>query len=240
MAIRQGLFDTFNSPVSVYANDPDQDVCLSFFLLEHPYIVSGGINPLVNQLVTMEDYLDTTAGSYAFPHDLASFAKVLWVFEPYTDFRANGGIERKIAKEYDSVISEVGSRIMRFITNTAEAVVLDVDYTVIDGGKEYEIVEEVGQHARIGMFANGIKAFVSVKRGKKKGVHYYSIGRSSPFIPFDIPAILEALNKAEGIEANDPDRWGGSNTIGGSPRKKGSRLTPAKVKKIINEVLKRR
>ncbi len=37
----------------------------------------------------------------------------------------------------------------------------------------------------------------------------------SPFIPFDVPAILHALNTAEGSAT---DHWGGGNTLGGSPR----------------------
>jgi len=238
MAMRQGLFEAFNSPTYIYMNDPDQDVCMSVFLLENSYMVMGGnINPLILQLVNMEDCLDTTAGSYTFHNDPLSLARVMWVFEPYTIFRSNGGIERKIAKEYDGVITDVGSRIMQFISGSAQAMKLDTDYTVIGGGKEYEIIDEVGQHARIGMFAKGIKAFVAVKPGKEKGVYRYSIGRFSHFIPFDVPAILEALNKAENIGPRDTDRWGGANTIGGSPRIRGSRLHWRKVKKIIDRII---
>jgi hypothetical protein len=238
IAIRQGLFETINSPTYIYVNDPDQDVCLSIFLLEHSYVaVSDNINSLVDRLVEMEDFLDTTGGSYPFRGDVLSFAKVMWVFDPYTTFRANGGIERKIAEEYDSVITEVGARIMKFVAGLADVAVLDVDYTLIGGGKDYEMVEEIGPHARIGMFAKGIEAFVCVKKCKEKDVYYYSIGRASPYIPFDVPAILEALNKAENIQPEDTDRWGGGNTIGGSPRKKGSRLPPGEVKRIIDEVI---
>ncbi len=243
MVLRQGLLETFKPgngalPVRVYMNDPDQDVALAVFLLEHPFMVMSTMNPLVNQLVAMEDMLDTTAAAYAFPADLPSLAKVMWVFEPYDVFRANGGIARQRADEYDGIITDVGGRIMRFLTGSAQSVALDTNYEVIEGGKGYKIVVETGRHARVGMFASGIRAFVTIL-SSSAGVYRYTVGRVSQFVPFDVPAILEALNVAEMIPPGETDRWGGGNTIGGSPRKKGSNLTPNDVKRVIDEVLSR-
>jgi hypothetical protein len=49
---------------------------------------------------------------------------------------------------------------------------------------------------------------------------------------------LEQLNQAEGL-GGALDRWGGGDTIGGSPRVKGSALAPAEVEKLINAELAR-
>jgi len=48
--------------------------------------------------------------------------------------------------------------------------------------------------------------------------------------------IFSALNRAEKTTA-DQDQWGGSDTIGGSPRLCGSRFTPREVERIIEEVM---
>ena len=51
------------------------------------------------------------------------------------------------------------------------------------------------------------------------------------------PDFSLALNKAEGLFTQE-NRWGGSSIIGGSPRKTGSRLSPKKLEKVINDCIK--
>ena len=41
------------------------------------------------------------------------------------------------------------------------------------------------------------------------------------------------LNEAEGVLANDTDRWGGSDNVIGSPRSGGSQLKPEEVLAIV-------
>jgi hypothetical protein len=60
----------------------------------------------------------------------------------------------------------------------------------------------------------------------------YTVGRVSQFIPFDVPRVLAALSAVEGAT------WGGGNTIGGSPRAGGSKLSPKGVEVIISGLLK--
>ena len=238
LAIRQGLFSTFHTEegptAKIYVNDCDEDICLSVFLLRFGHLVEKTMNPSVNQLVTMEDFLDTTAGAYAFPKDLPSLEKLMWVFEPYHIFRASGRLDQHIKEEFYSVIADVGLRIMAFITGNSGKVTLDTRYETLETYSGWSMVKEVGRNARIGMFDDRIKAFVSVRQ-RPDGRYIYTIGRISQYIPFDVPTILDALNKVEGKETIDD--WGGSNTIGGSPRANGSRLTPEEVAKIINDVL---
>lgn len=236
MDLRQGLFDLFRDDdgprADVYVNDCDEDVCLSWFLLKHHTLATQSINPLLNRLVHMEDALDTTAGAYPFPKDAVVLREMAWVFEPYRQFRLSGGLGRREANQFTSVITDVEHRILSHITGRGEELPLDLRYDVVGGGKGWSLVEEHGSMARTGMFADGIRAFVSV-RDHGDGRYTYTVGRMSHFIDFPIVDLLAALDKAEGGE----DHWGGGNTIGGSPRVTGSRLTPEQVTAIIEDVL---
>lgn len=238
LAIRQGLFETFKkdggNEARIFTNDCDEDVCLSVFLLRYAHLVEGTMNPAINRLVMMEDLLDTTSGAYAFPKDLPSFQKLMWVFEPYHIFRASGRLDRRVKEEFRSVISDVGMRVMAFITGNSLSVELDTRYEKLEQYHGWQMVKEIGLHARTGMFDDKIKAFVAV-RERPDGRYIYTVGRVSQYIPFDVPEILRALNKAEGRDTLN--NWGGGNTIGGSPRMSGSRLKPQEVAAIINEVL---
>lgn len=242
MAMRQGLFDTFRDAVSrpraeVWVNDCDEDICTAFFLLSNSALATATMNPLLNRLVSMEDALDTTAGAYPYPADLPVLQELAWVFEPYRRFRLSGQLERRDRDAFVGVISDVGSRIMRHITGSGDAIPLDLRFDVIRSGDGWSIVREIGAHARTAMFARGIRAFVST-RPREDGHSTYTIGRMSPFVRFDIPQIIEALNMAEGITG--PDRWGGANTIGGSPRIAGSRLTTSEVVEVVESVVRQR
>jgi hypothetical protein len=85
------------------------------------------------------------------------------------------------------------------------------------------------------MIADGIRAYVSV-RPIADSAWSYSIGRVSPFVAFDVLAILRELNAAEDAERGT---WGGGNLVGGSPRLRGSVLPPPEVTRIVNRVVGR-
>ena len=95
LAVRQGFYRRFRDGdgprAAVYANDCDEDVCMSWFLLKHHALSAQILNPLLNRLVHMVDLLDTTAGAYPFPEDLPALHGLAWVFEPYRRFRLAGG-----------------------------------------------------------------------------------------------------------------------------------------------------
>lgn len=239
MAIRQGLFVRFRNEhgpiVLADLNDCDEDVCLSWFLLKYGYLVEHAMNPALNRLVHMEDMLDATAGAYPYPADLPMLQKLAWVFDPYRRARLSGEIDRKDEQVFVGVVTDVEHRIMRHITDGGESINLDTCYEVIGGDRGWSMVREVGAHARTGMFSDGIHAFVAARQ-RPSGAWTYTIGRMSPFIPFNVPEILQALNFAEGIQ-HRADQWGGGDTIGGSPRVAGSSLSPDEVRRIVNEHL---
>lgn len=245
LAIREGLFSVFrknNEPTAyVYVNDCDEDVCLSWWLINNHYLVQNTINPLINKLVCMEDFLDCTSGSYPVCMDLPFLAEMGWIFEPYRMFRASGGLRRKNQYEYLQVIESVCSRITAYVMGHGQRIQLDCKYTVLETNKGWSMVSETGAHARSALFANGIKAFVSVSEplGDKRT---YTVCKLSQFISgFDVPSILEALNFAErqkrGVNSLNGDVWGGGDIVGGSPRVSGSVLTPSEVSGVVKEVL---
>ena len=239
MAIRQGMFhkfrDTFGPRLNVFVNDCDEDVCTSWFLLKNHHMVAGTMNPLINRLVAMEDALDSTAGAYPFPTDLPALQELAWVFEPYRHFRLNGGLDKRDSNTFRSIIVDVELRIMKHVTGRGNSMFLDTRYDIIGGGNGWSMVREIGAHARTAMFGDGIKAYVSV-RERKDNRWTYTLGKLSPFIPFDLIKLTEVFNQ-EDMAVTDTDKWGGGNNIMGSPRVGGSSLDPEMLSQLIKESL---
>ena len=238
MAIRQGLFHRFRDSegprMIVPVNDCDQDVCLSWFLLKHHYLVEQTMNPALNRLVSMEDALDTTAGAYPFPPDLPALQELAWVFEPYTQFRLTGGLARRDLEAFASIVSDIELRIMAHVTGRGKSIALSTEYERVGGGKGWSMLREIGAQARTAMFADGVRAFVSVRQ-RGDGVYDYVYGRMSVFIPFGITRIFERANEIEGLAAA-ADRHGGNDIIGGSPRIAGSKIPPREMERLVDEV----
>ena len=239
MAIRQGLFDCFRDKngvrADVYVNDCDEDVCTAWFLLKHPHLVIGSTHTLLNRLVSMEDALDTTAGAYPYPKDLPALRELAWVFEPYRRIRLNGDLERKDAKLFEGVVTDVEHRISAHIVGKGSEIPVDMRYERIGGGNGWTMIREIGAQGRTGAFADGIRAYVAV-RERPSGGYAYTVGRMSPFIPFDVPKILQRLSD---FEDQMTEQWGGGDMIGGSPRVAGTKLLPKEVERIVNEVIDR-
>lgn len=232
LALRLGLIQTLKGKtVHVYVNDCDQDVCLSIFLLKNSHLTKGS-NPLLNRLVNMADYMDAFSGMYPFPDDLVSLKQMMWVFQPYTTFRANGGTARKNKAEYEQVIEAVGNRALAYVMGKAETIELDTRYETLSSGHGWIMVREIGEHARVALLADGHTAFVSVQELPEKGRYRCTLCRL-PYADFPLPSILFRLNEIE----NDPhDQWGGSDDVAGSPRLKGTRQTPQEIEAVVREL----
>ena len=243
LAVRQGLFRRFRDAAGpravVFANDCDEDVCTAWFVLKNHALTGQVTNPMLNRLVYMVDLLDTTAGAYPFPEDLPSLRVLAWVFEPYRRFRLSGGLGRRSADEFMSIVTDVEHRIGAHVAGHGRELDIDTRYEVTSQERGWVAVREVGAQARIGMFSDGIRAFLSsMQLGNGRWTHV--VGRMSVYEhAFRIPEILEACNVAEDSVAErlSGDCWGGGDTIGGSPRIGGSALDPVAVIGIIRGVL---
>jgi hypothetical protein len=239
LAIRLGLFQSFRDAqgphAEVYVNDCDEDVALAWFLLKYGTLAEQVFAPVLNRLVFMVDVLDVTAGAYPFPADLEGLQELAWIYEPYRRFRLSGELDHRDPQAYTAILGAVEERLVRYLSGRGERLALDTRYQVIGGGQRWAMVEELGAQARTGMLADGIRAYVTVRR-RPSGTYTYTIGRMSAFVPFDVRALLAALNIAEGI-SKGADRWGGSEFVGGSPRLAGSSLSPETVAYVINTTL---
>lgn len=245
LAIRMGLFDRFRDEegplVHAFVNDCDEDVCTSWALLSRPDLCQYTTNPLLNRLVGIEDLLDTTSGMYPVHKDAPILREAAWVFEPYRQFRLSGGLDKRDARAFESVITDVVGRIHLYLTGRGKSLPLDTRYDRIGGGTGWTAVREVGPQARVGMFSDGIRAFVSV-RERGNGRYTYTIGRASLFTAPDLLELCKELQALEHLtmpsSAYSGDRWGGGATIMGSPRVHGSVIKPEEVFEVVESLCK--
>jgi hypothetical protein len=240
VAISLGLFDSFREAgqprANIFVNDCDQDVCLSYWLLsEAERVRQLRIEMDIAKLIISEDFLDATAGAIPVDPSRPIMRKQAWVFEPYDQARASGRLSEMSGEAMHELIADTCDRITLLSEGKGEERDVVGEYDEFGGGPGWTLIAEHGAYARTKLFADGIRAFVAV-RGLQEGRFTYSVGRMSPFINFPIAEIFERLNEAEGL-TNSQDRWGGSDTIGGSPRRVGSQLSPTDVERIVNEVI---
>ena len=237
-AIILGLYDLFQGErgprATLWVNDCDQDVCLATWVLFNPRRAGA---PWVRTLAYVEDLLDMSAGGFPMPDERDLLGEVRWIFEPYTGNRTRLG--ELDADGMHAIIQEVHTRIERFLDGESKIIPLLGDYREIGGGEGWVMVDIDHQHARQKMVEADIMAAVELF-GQTDGRYYYSIWRRSEYIVwFPVKDILEALNEAEGFQAEDIAGWGGSENVGGSPRGRGSTMPPQDVERVVNDVVAR-
>jgi len=237
-AVVLGFYDLFRRDgertATLYANDCDQDVCLASWILMNP---DRATEPLVRVISQIVDLLDMSAGVWPMPHERDRLGEIRWVFDPYLRARPNlAGMSGETMRE---VIRDVHHRLDQFVIGRAEVLPLIGRYTQIGGGDGWILAEITHQTARERMVAAGIRAAVEVF-GRSGDRYLYSLWRRSEYVVgFPVRAILAALNEAEGFQPVDPTGWGGADSVGGSPRGRGSALTPSQVQGVVNAVLSR-
>lgn len=239
IAIRQGLFKRFNRngipTVISCLRDCDQDVGLSYTLLKYGSNESFINNKMIYKLVYFEDIIDTTAGAYPFPKDLFRMQQIAWIFEPYTDFCTSGEHDKKDMQAFKQVIYRIEKRILLFAKERGSAIPLDPRYTPVAANHDWVVAHWTGAHPRTGIFADGYQVY-AIFREMPNGRYKWSIGRMSIFIPFDTNLFMKRLNAIDDII--DPnDRWGGGNTVFGSPLVHGSAIGPDQMAKLMQGVL---
>lgn len=232
--VKMGIFDSFRDEAgeetaTLYCNDCDQDVALATYILLHPEDVD---RPKLRELVRVEDLMDMSGGLYPTRKRLHLMKELNWIMRPYTQARVSGKLHELDAAGMERIVKEMHRRIRLSLYNGAKEVDVDMSFEVLAEHSGWTMVREIGEAARVGMAARKIKAFVSLI-SESEGRFHYAIGRLSQFIPFPLFKLYEALNKAEGIGPAAPHRWGGSDTIGGSPREVGSILNPEQVQEVV-------
>ena len=211
-------------------NDADEDICATIYVFRNLEMVQNHTNPIFNKFLEYVNLMDVTAGTYPFPKHSKLLRELAWVFEPYRNARLNGLLNKKDPSILLGIIDDVCLRIDAYVNGDGKELPLDTRYAVLERYPNWSMVQEIGLHARTGMFSDGIRTYLSVSE-RPNGRYNYVIGTPA-FSTFDLSKIFKALNKAEGCET---DCWGGSDTIGGSPRVGGSGLLPSEVAAIINK-----
>jgi hypothetical protein len=238
--IKLGLFDTFRRDgipeAHIYVNDPDEDACLAWWLLKNNERVRNFSDLRINRLVYCEDRLDCTAGAYPFG-DTSMRRKIAWIFQPYHEARFNGGVARMEGAEMRGIFESVEARISSHVSGDDSELKLEGNYERIGGGSGWTFTKETGSASRMAMYNDGITAFAALVAGKPDGSFIYTLGRRSVWTQFNLQELYSVLNEAEPDIVNDGNKWGGSDTIGGSPRETGSRLSPSRLQEIINSTL---
>jgi hypothetical protein len=217
-----------------YVNDCDQDVCLSTWLLKNRnFFEDTRSEPLISRLCWAVDMLDTFAGAYPLNPADELYEQICWVFADYTTARQNGTLSSLDAQGMLNIIESVHSRIDRYRIGKAERRKADTRYQVLGRNKDCALVVEEGIDARTAMRRDGINGFLSLR--EHNGKRILSVGKLQPMSPFPVLEILDAFNRAEGIGPTDIDRYGGSDSIGGSPRKRGCSLDNNQLLEIVTK-----
>ncbi len=238
-AVLLGFYDLFRKDgvrtATLYANDCDQDVCLATWVLMNP---DRAAEPLVRMISQIVDVLDMSAGVYPLPHERDRLGEVRWVFDPY--LRARPSLPSMSGDVMREVIRDVHHRLDQFVIGRAEIMPITGQYTAIGGGDGWLFAEVTHQTARERMVAAGVRAAVELF-GRHGDRYLYTVWRRSEYVVgFPVKDILAALNVEEGFQPVDPTGWGGADSVGGSPRGRGSALTPAQVEAIVNRVVSQR
>lgn len=237
LEIKLGLFDTFRKDgfpeAHIYVNDPDEDTSLAWWLLKNNDRVRKYSDPRINRLVYCEDRLDCTAGAYPFG-DTSMRRKMAWIFQPYHEARFSGSVAQMEEEEMRKIIESVEERIDRYFLDKSGELSLKGDYETIGGGSGWTFTKETGPASRMAMYNDGITAFAALVVEKSDGSFVYTLGRRSVWTPFNLQKLYARLNEEESHIVTDSNRWGGSDTVGGSPRVTGSRLSPERLQKIVN------
>lgn len=240
MQINLGLFKAFkenNIPTAnVYVNDCDEDTCLAWWLLKHHEQVINHASPSINRLVRCEDLLDTTAGSYPLG-DTEFRRRMAWVFEPYNKARFEGRLFGMTASGMQSIFDSVEYRINQHVLNGGEEMSLEGQYEKIGGGHGWVMTKETGPASRMAMYNDGIDAFIAYL-GENEGLHRYVAGRKEVWIPFPLDSFVSAFNIIDKEIVTKTNKWGGTNTIIGSPRATGSTQDPQTLQSNTNNILK--
>lgn len=229
-AAKMGLHRAFPQMI-VAVNDCDQDVITCNAILRSPHLVDS---PLISRLVLMEGRLDAYGGAFNFDVSKMPFLENMsWIFEPYTEFRESGGLERGKASEFERVIDDSSSRIDQYAMGRAERLRVDDRYTVLGRIGLFTEIDRIGSMASLGLARDGVGStaeFQDLENGLTK-VTLAKVDRFQRCV--DMVGLARHLNSLE-LEAGGDPGWGGGNAYCCSPRNLGSVLSRAEIEEAIN------
>jgi hypothetical protein len=234
---------------SILLNDIDLDSALSAWLLTYPIRTQ---EPIVEKLIHMAGRQDAHAGAYPIKEseDILDF-----IAEPETKMRKDTSYQNCS----NEVLMFVLEAIWRRIEQYADGKLPDLskakdsqkeDYEVVKKGTNWRLVKMNGERSLRGLARDNVNRYVGFRKlshGEEGNSLSVTIARRSEVVTgFPVgPAtkkgtILWALNQAEPKRDGRDDDWGGTSTIGGSPRNsdgKGSFLEVNQIFEIVEKVV---
>lgn len=242
MAVQQGFFSVFRDQhgprVKAYFKKCNEDDCFSYKLLKEPHLIARDYHGRLEELVNMADKVDTTVGTYCPPGDSKIYNSLIWVTDPYREFRQDGGLDRHDPKEYLDIMDQVSSRIDAYINGTHRQLSPDTSYETLGGGPGWIMIKETGKQGRLGAIQKGNKAIVTV-RELPNGKYAYVFFRLSSYVAyFNLPYFLQCLNAHEAEIGNTTHLWGGSgDMVIGSPWSIGTDIDPQTMALFVNTMI---
>jgi hypothetical protein len=238
--VRRGL-DLQKRDWVIWANEPDLDTVLAIWiLLNHMRLNDENpeIRTRIMPLVRLEGTIDA--------HGLEM--QELCGFPPETQASVFRDLERLRSREVELKKKERWQKIdfLEYAANTLRA----IDATIYSP-YHFEEVVDVEELARAVICDNQLAIVCRSDRGiyelephlrrlhgKRLGViilqkdpHTYTLRQVNPFLPVTLDRAYERLNLIDPSAGSrhSANRWGGSGEIGGSPRARGTALTPQQI-----------
>lgn len=202
--------------LDIYVNDCDPDVAFSVWALEHPDAVEADD---VVALYRLEGRIDTHGGMCA-DVDPAALDALCWVTEPWAERFTE--IPLLGRSEMTEIIDAIGERLGAFAAGHAGATSrAAASFELVREHAGIWVIRETHPLGRCVAAAAGARLVVVERAGPTRGTRTISVcGRPG----VDLRTSWDRLNSLEGLDGEGNDRWGGCDTIGGSPRASGTRL----------------
>lgn len=223
---------------TILLNDIDLDSALSAWLLTNPSRVT---EPLVEKLVHMAGRQDCHVGAYP----VKDSGLLDWIAEPESKMRADGSYEGLTNECLSFLLEAIWRRIEQYADGRQPDLARWRDansenYEVAKRGTNWSLVRLIGERPYRGLAKANINRWVGF-RDLEDGTLCVTIGKRSevttgfPVGPADKEGtILHVLNKLE-------PGWGGSTTVGGSPKNKdgsGTKLTVDQIFDVVECIVK--
>ena len=210
---------------TIYANDVDSDVCMATWCLQNPERCT---EPLVAKLVNAIGTADMHAGSIC----INGMGKIVeWICAHETDSKRNQDYFKLSNDGLKSLLEATLRRITLYVDGESSIEVSKQqkhgEYKILRNQNGYVIAETNDPHAFTSIYQAGFDRIVLVRPQNDNSLAITLAKRSDFIENFNLLKIYEKLNEIE-------PGWGGSSSIGGSPRNVDGSRTKLKLECIIN------
>jgi hypothetical protein len=216
---REGLLRNFSVGRSffahVYVNHGDQDSCLSLWQLENLDRVLKDEGRL-RKLVDIEDLIDRMAGVCRLDFTDPLVREQAWIFQPYSDLRMQGRTYHMAVEGLTVLLRAVEERITAYADGKAQQIDLDDRYEMLQRGKTWGMIREIGPYARCNLLFNGITTIANT-RTLEDGRHIHTIIDRSGEEDGLLDLMRNLFNEIEGLSAATKFSWGGAKGMLSSP-----------------------